>query len=167
MKMNLWTHEKILQWKDPYENWNLANFILSGYFCYQNIIFFIVANGIQFEFFWITEVYFLAWVTIWQRKHYLTIAKCYYSLLVSFEYLFCYFIYAFYYFIKILYVLYVCWKIAGRKYGKTAITVELMDESEEPKRKRPKLDTNDKLTNVTQSISSLSTNESSWIQFSF
>ncbi|KAK7572000.1 hypothetical protein V9T40_014472 [Parthenolecanium corni] len=50
---------------------------------------------------------------------------------------------------------------AGRKYGKTAITVELMDESEEPKRKRPKLDTNDKLTNVTQSISSLSTNESS------
>lgn len=49
---------------------------------------------------------------------------------------------------------------AGRKYGKTAITVELIsEEGEQPNRKRIKLNTNDKLLEVTSSISSLSTME--------
>lgn len=50
--------------------------------------------------------------------------------------------------------------IAGRKYGKTAITVELItEEGEQPNRKRIKLNTNDKLSEVTSSISYLSTTE--------
>lgn len=49
---------------------------------------------------------------------------------------------------------------AGRKYGKTAITVELItEEGEQPNRKRIKLNTNDKLSEVTSSISYLSTTE--------
>lgn len=48
---------------------------------------------------------------------------------------------------------------AGRKYGKTAITVELVAGEEKPNQKRVKLSTHDNISEVTDSISSLKTSE--------
>ncbi len=48
--------------------------------------------------------------------------------------------------------------VAGKKYGKTAITVNLI-EDQEPCRKKAKLGSGDNVAEVTDSISSLTTAE--------
>lgn len=62
------------------------------------------------------------------------------------------------YFLRIILIFFFQIFIAGKKYGKTAIIVELIDD-EEPRQKRTKLNSSDNISKVTQSISSLTTTE--------